>query len=225
MTDKELFDAVINNYEKKKDGRSAYIAGDCYHDGIGTPKDLKKAFEFYSRAADLGIAEGLYKAGLMMLNGIGTEKNVHDGEFKLRRAATANVAEAQFVYGEHLAGKKGLIFTPSQRHRKALEYVLSAAMNGHSLAQIRTGVYLLQIGTDAGGHDLNSQDIRSALTFFAAAYGHGPENAHYETAKYYLDNGIRSRMWTKKDIEKQLDYTRNNNPELLHEQISQVYGV
>ena len=34
--------------------------GNCYKNGEGCPKDLKKAFELYEKAANLGNSFGIY---------------------------------------------------------------------------------------------------------------------------------------------------------------------
>jgi len=58
-----------------------------YESGSGfVPKDLKKAFNFYSKSAEKGFCCGIYNLGLCYLDGVGTEKNYDKGMELLKKA-------------------------------------------------------------------------------------------------------------------------------------------
>ena len=42
-----------------------------YRYGVGTEKNVKKAFSYYEKAAALGDVDGVVKVGRVWLNGIG----------------------------------------------------------------------------------------------------------------------------------------------------------
>ncbi|RIB22704.1 hypothetical protein C2G38_2173226 [Gigaspora rosea] len=49
--------------------------GNCYKDGIGIPKDEKKAFELYLKFAEGGNSNGSLSIGHCYQNGIGVLKD------------------------------------------------------------------------------------------------------------------------------------------------------
>ena len=60
---------------KQDDPKANYCLGNFYRDGTGVEVDEAKAFEHYTRAADLGNVEALERLGLCHANGVGTAVN------------------------------------------------------------------------------------------------------------------------------------------------------
>ncbi|KAF0480810.1 kinase-like protein [Gigaspora margarita] len=53
-----------------------YNIGCCYERGFGVEKDVKKAFEYYKKSAEMGHADGMYYVGEFYHQGIIVEKNI-----------------------------------------------------------------------------------------------------------------------------------------------------
>ncbi|KAF0450388.1 sel1 repeat domain-containing protein [Gigaspora margarita] len=53
-----------------------FNVGLCYKLGTGVEKDEKKAFEYYKKSAEMGVADGMYYVGEFYRLGIVVEKNI-----------------------------------------------------------------------------------------------------------------------------------------------------
>ena len=62
----------------------AFQVGYCYQKGIGTKKDLKKAFELYLKSAKLNHIDGIKNVGYCYRNGIGTKKDLKEADYWFR---------------------------------------------------------------------------------------------------------------------------------------------
>lgn len=60
----------------KGDGYSLDAIGDSYFSGTYRPRDVKKAFSFYKKAAEAGLTSSAGMIGKMYATGMGTEKNL-----------------------------------------------------------------------------------------------------------------------------------------------------
>ena len=81
----------------------------CYEYGNGCEKDLKKAFDLYSKASELGNDESQYKLGTMYLIGDVVPKDLDKAERWLSRSAAAgNKAGEQYLAYVQMA-KDGLV--------------------------------------------------------------------------------------------------------------------
>ncbi len=87
--------------------------GDCYFYGIGTPKDIGKAVDWYNKAASNGDADASFKLGCIYEGEMGIPRDDSLSLKMFMQAAMAGVPEAQFRVG-NLAyegkiegGKKG----------------------------------------------------------------------------------------------------------------------
>lgn len=65
------------------------------------PKDDVKAFSYYSRAAEVGSAEGWYKKGLCYQAGVGTNKNDVEAFNSFKKAQELGCKEMWFELGEY----------------------------------------------------------------------------------------------------------------------------
>ena len=69
--------------------------GDCYYYGIGTEKDLTKAVEYLTQAADHNIANAQYRLGIMYYTGNGVKQDQTYAELLMRKARDGGMTEAQ----------------------------------------------------------------------------------------------------------------------------------
>ena len=74
----------------------------------GLAKDLKQAFAWYKRAADLGNGGGFNGCGRMYVNGLGVDKNTSTGLIMIGRAVQLDVEHAHYCLGVwHKCGAHG----------------------------------------------------------------------------------------------------------------------
>lgn len=69
--------------------------GVCYENGIGTDKDLKKAFEYYKKAYELDNSFALVSLARCYLRGIGTEINKEKAKIFIDNAIKVNPNDSE----------------------------------------------------------------------------------------------------------------------------------
>ncbi|KAI8447561.1 hypothetical protein BY996DRAFT_7688001 [Phakopsora pachyrhizi] len=73
---------------KQNHGAASYRTAVCNELGAGTRKDFNRAMLFYRKASALGDTAGMYKLGMILLNGtLGQAKNPQEALLWLKRAA------------------------------------------------------------------------------------------------------------------------------------------
>jgi TPR repeat protein len=111
------------------------------NEGLGTLRDHQKAASLFSRAAAGGDLKALYHFGMLQIEGRGVKSAHAEGIDAVRRAATGGIAEAQLAvsiwYRDGAFGTK-------QDDRKALEWAMKAAKQGHTHPQHNVGVVLAE---------------------------------------------------------------------------------
>jgi TPR repeat protein len=90
------------------------------------PPDLKRAREWYRRAALKGHDRGLFEYGLMLIQGEGGPKRPAQGRRYLERAAALGQVDALEVLPYALS-KGGYSYRPSRTHAKQVERALRRA--------------------------------------------------------------------------------------------------
>ena len=84
------------------DNPKAYIyLGYCYLLGYSSIVDKKLAFEYFEKAANLGIPDGKFLMGIAYLNGDGVEKNKNKGRELIIKAAKEGSKKAKKYYETH----------------------------------------------------------------------------------------------------------------------------
>ncbi|GBC21857.2 kinase-like domain-containing protein [Rhizophagus irregularis DAOM 181602=DAOM 197198] len=68
----------------------------CYENGIGTKKDLEKAFDLYQKAAENGDKEAQFNLGVCYEVGIGIEKDEVKASYWYQKAAQQGFRNAQY---------------------------------------------------------------------------------------------------------------------------------
>jgi Sel1 repeat-containing protein len=98
--------------------------------GEGVARDLRKAFSFYKRAAELGDAPAQCNLGVAYLEGLGAKQNLTEGIKWLRKAARQGDAKAQYSLG--------MAYYDGEDVRKNIRYAQAwldkAARQGHKKA-------------------------------------------------------------------------------------------
>lgn len=69
----------------------------CYQNGISVEKDLNKAFEHYSKAAEKKFVTAQYNLGLCYQNGEGVKQNYRMAVQWFKSAADKGFAYAQYT--------------------------------------------------------------------------------------------------------------------------------
>jgi TPR repeat protein len=69
--------------------------GDCYYYGIGTEKDLTKAVEYLTQAADHNIANAQYRLGIFYYNGTGVKQDQTYAKLLMQKARDGGMKEAK----------------------------------------------------------------------------------------------------------------------------------
>lgn len=118
--------------------------GDMVGLGIGMDQDPQRAATLYISAADSGHLEGMHKAGLVYLRGIGRPQDEAQGVQYVRRAADAGYEPAVIDLARLYAGGQGVAADPVYA-----EKLLAAPVANGSLAakEILWNVQLMQVET------------------------------------------------------------------------------
>ena len=107
--------------------------GQAYEYGKCVTRDIQKAHELYSRAAEMGNAQAMGRAGIYLCLGIcGFEKNPQKGIALLHRAADGHDS---FAVGWNLAHNK--------KQKEALPHYETSARDNDSIAAYYAGMYLI----------------------------------------------------------------------------------
>ena len=118
---------------EKKDPEAIYFLAYQYcHGKLGLQKDMEKAVELFTEAADLGSIEALFNLGYAYDIGRGVEQDEAKGIQFYEKAAMQGHAESRYNLG-CCEGMKG-------NHDRALRHFLISAKMGHkkSVETIKT---------------------------------------------------------------------------------------
>ena len=133
---------------KQNHPAATYRTAVCNELGAGTRRDAQRAVLFYRKASALGDTAGMYKLGMVLLNGLlGQQKNPREAVIWLKKAAAQADEE-----NPHALHELGLLYekqqefsqngqpvhTPVTRDEaQAREFFTQAAQLGHSPSQYK----------------------------------------------------------------------------------------
>ena len=129
--------ALFRAANDKGVARAAYGLGYMYLGGLGVPRDLAKAFEHISAAAEAGLPEAQFHLGALYARGVfGKEHAANAGDADAD--ADANLPEPSWE-------TKALTYAPPKRrdHAKAFYNFNLAAAQGHATATYNLAVMQL----------------------------------------------------------------------------------
>ncbi len=189
------FENFVNSHKANlNDAVSQFMIGTRYLEGRGTPKDSKKAFEWFQKAANRGFASAQYNLGLMYDKGEGVSQDDKKAAEWYQKAAVQGDVNAQYNLGVMYDQGIGV----SQDYKKAAEWYQKAAESGDASAQNSLGAMY------ANGEGIPQDYVMAHLYFNLAAAG-GDNKA--------LENrNLVAGQMTPVQIEKAQELARNWKP-------------
>ena len=118
-------------------GYAAAQLGYMYLTGAdGVPANNKTAFEYFSKAVEQGVPSGHNGVGLAYLHGAGVERNLHRAAAYFKRAAGADLADAQVNLAVMMLNEQGGLRRDVPEIIKLLQ---AATHHGHVMAMYYLG--------------------------------------------------------------------------------------
>lgn len=118
---KQAVKILNEGYQAGYEGPLSYLAS-CYYRGVGVEQDFAKAAALFRELNDMSYFGSMYQGylGLMMIQGLGVEKNVRAGLKMVRKVLKRNFGVGWACYGDcHRYGlgvkkdrKKAIYFYP-----------------------------------------------------------------------------------------------------------------
>lgn len=156
---------IAKNDEETPEGK--WNLAQCYEKGIGTQKDMVKAFELYKISADLNNTRAQFKIAVVYAKGIGVPRDQKMALKYYQELSLKECASAQYVLGKmYLKGKVVEKNSETAAHlfKKAIHNQCSPAL--HQLATL----YLTGDGVPKNPEkaiDLYLRDEKNAASLFA----------------------------------------------------------
>ncbi len=110
--------------------KSQYAVGEMYEKGKGAEKDLKKAFDWYNKAAKQNNKKAAYKVGLFYLKGRGITKNYDQAYTWLKKSARKDYVRAQYYLGVIYENGQGVL----KDYGEAMKWYNRALVGGYGNA-------------------------------------------------------------------------------------------
>lgn len=187
-----------------------YRVAVCYELGMGTKKDYRYAMQFYKKAANASDPNGMYKLGLILLNGlIGQSKNPREAiSWFLRAAQIANEEHPQPLHELAIAYEKKENSIPSviPDVNYSRELYSQAAQLGYAPSQFKLGL------TYENGHLNCPIDPRRSIAWYSRAAEQNDPNAELALSGWYLtgaegvlnQNDTEAYLWARKSADRGL---------------------
>ncbi|KAG2198753.1 hypothetical protein INT47_010539 [Mucor saturninus] len=195
---------------KQNHPESCYRAAVCYELGMGTKRDYRYAMQYYRKAANLTDPSGMYKLGLILLNGlIGQSKNPREAiSWFLRAAQNADQDHPQPLHELALAyeQEEDPISSVIPDINYARELYTQAAQLGYAPSQ-----YKLGLAYENGL--LNCPiDPRRSIAWYSRAAEQNDSNAEIALSGWYLtgadnvliQNDKEAYLWARKAADRGL---------------------
>ena len=135
--------AMIQARVEKKDPAAIHHLGQKYYYGeLGLKKDLRKAVELWTEAAELGSLGALYHLGMVYYNGNGVQEDKAKGLEFFQKAAMQGDVGSRYNLGSYEIGKGN--------HDRAVRHFLISAKMGDedSIENIKEYYFMAGIATE-----------------------------------------------------------------------------
>lgn len=123
-----------------KTPQGLHLLASLYYQGHGVPKDLKRAVELFTEAAELGYRPSQANLGLMYHNGNGVERNIGKALEYYTAAGRQGDLQSAFNLGQIYRKGDGVPVD----HEKAFAYYKFAALRGNRPAANELGLMFAQ---------------------------------------------------------------------------------
>jgi TPR repeat protein len=187
-----------------------YRVAVCYELGMGTKKDYRYAMQFYKKAANASDPSGMYKLGLILLNGlIGQSKNPREAiSWFLRAAQIANEDHPQPLHELAIAYEKKENSIPSviPDLNYSRELYSQAAQLAYAPSQFKLGLAY------ENGHLNCPIDPRRSIAWYSRAAEQNDPSAELALSGWYLtgaegvlnQNDTEAYLWARKSADRGL---------------------
>ena len=122
------------------ESRAMEALGTLYENGQGVPQNFSRAFSWYKKAAEAGLAEGHFRLGQCYEVGLGVPVSYPEAAASFQKAADLKLGAADFRLAA--LSMSGLLGQPDTK--KALDHLNKAVNNGYSDAANELGVIYLE---------------------------------------------------------------------------------
>ncbi len=167
----------INSLEQdaaQGDAEAQYQLALRYKNGTGTPQNLPKAIELFTKAAEQNHAKALHSLGYLYIKGIGVTKDVNTARTFFEKSAALNFDEAMYNLG--LMYQDGI--GTQQDYQKAFSLFEQADKLGNFKATAALGhMYHNGLGRE--------KDLIKAFSYYVQAAKDGSASAQYALGGYY----------------------------------------
>ncbi|MCE2570435.1 tetratricopeptide repeat protein [Motilimonas eburnea] len=160
----------------KNDMSAMFTLGSAYLEGRGVAKNDALAFKYYLQAGTAGDEDAANNLYCMYRDGTGTEVDLEQSQFWLKRAAELGHHVCQHIYAMALSNSDD-----EQEQQQALVWFHKAADEGDCLSSS------LELGfCYYHGRGCEKQPDKAQI-YLTKALGHASGEAHYLLARLYLD--------------------------------------
>ncbi len=132
---------LLRNMARGGDLEAMLMMGNALAEGLGTPKNTRRAFEYFYDAAEGGYAPAFNAMGQCYNAGVGVQPDVIRSVASFRRSAEMGFAPGQFNLGISYFNGKGI----KQDKVEAANWYAKAAEQGYAPAQFLLGKHYSQI--------------------------------------------------------------------------------
>ncbi|CEH14363.1 Extracellular protein SEL-1 and related proteins [Ceraceosorus bombacis] len=191
---------------KQNHAAATYRTAVCNEVGAGTRRDHHRAVLFYRKASALGDTAGMYKLGMILLNGLlGQPRNIREAVVWLKRAAgQADEENPHALHELGLLHEKGGSSVVMHDEAYARELFTQAAQLGYTPSQFKLG------SAYEYGHLTCPVDPRRSIAWYTKAAGKNDGESELALSGWYLtgSEGVLKQsdseayLWARKAAQK-----------------------
>lgn len=176
------------------DSHAQYLAGRCYHYGIGTRRDYGRAAECYKRSLEQGVHDAANNLGLLYLHGQGVARDYAEA----LRLFKITLDDGVITAAHNIGTVYKMAADPIRDIQTAITWFNFCAENEYIPSQVMLGmIYLHGDGVE--------QDYRLANYWLKKAADHGDANA-----QYFLGYLYQQGLGTDRDYDKAFYWLRKS---------------